>query len=144
MRRRKKCGFSKRSDFRGRSWPGNIRELGNVIERLAILSEGPEIRVADVDLFAPEEGALSRGGDTPPEAIPISPETIREHGGLNAARRDFERRCIEACLDRTGGNVSGAARLLGIERSNLHKKMQALGLEARPAREAGDGEGEPS
>ena len=54
--------------------------------------------------------------------------------GLVAARREFERRCINACLDATGGNVSEAARRLGVERSNLHKKMQAFGLEGRPSR----------
>ncbi|MBD3161259.1 MAG: hypothetical protein GF328_04070, partial [Candidatus Latescibacteria bacterium] len=60
--------------------------------------------------------------------------SVRRRGGLVEARREFERRCIEACLDATGGNVSKAARILQIERSNLHKKMQAHGIEARPPR----------
>ncbi len=121
-----------------RSWRGNIRELRNIIERLAILSDGSTIGEADLLRIAPEAGADdsteitvdSRGAGS---TIP-SPEEIQAHGGWVEFRREFERSCIESCLDRTGGNVSQAARLLGIERSNLHKKMQAYDLEARPPR----------
>jgi len=121
-----------------RSWRGNIRELRNIIERLAILSDGSTIGEADLLRIAPEAGADdsteitvdSRGAGS---TIP-SPEEIQAHGGWVKFRREFERSCIESCLDRTGGNVSQAARLLGIERSNLHKKMQAYDLEARPPR----------
>jgi DNA-binding NtrC family response regulator len=145
-------------------WRGNVRELRNVIERLAILSDGPEISFADLAsqdasvAAAPEgtaEGPAAPGTETASAAAAGEParparardrapalplpglDGIRALGGLVAARRLFERRCIEACLDRTGGNVSEAARWLGIERSNLHKKMQAYGLEARPPRAAG-------
>ena len=74
-------------------------------------------------------------------AIPTHDAVLREPctfhrqyeiGGLVAARREFERGCIEACLERTGGNITQAAQWLGIERSNLHKKIQALGLDAKP------------
>lgn len=112
-------------------WQGNIRELRNVMERLAILSDGPAIEAGDVELIAPMAAVpQAMNGST------YDPEAVKAAGGLVAARRDFEKRCIEACLDKTKGNVSQAARWLGIERSNLHKKMQALGLEARPARDA--------
>jgi DNA-binding NtrC family response regulator len=141
--------------LRSRSWPGNIRELGNVIERLAILSEGSRITERDIEALTPaEEVALDsrpeaagvQGVEAPADSPAgaegsvagsrdtVTPEDIRRGGGLGQVRRDFERRCIEACLDHTGGNVSEAARWLGIERSNLHKKMQALGLRARPPR----------
>ncbi len=121
------------------SWRGNIRELRNVIERLAILSDGPRITEADVRALGSTAGPAPRGGargrERAAEAWPIpSLEGIRAAGGLVEARRVFERRCIEMGLDESGGNVSRAARRLGIERSNLHKKMQAYGLEARPAR----------
>jgi two-component system nitrogen regulation response regulator NtrX len=119
-----------------RPWRGNIRELRNVIERLAILSDGPEITGRDIESLVPvgERGdaALDRSPAVSPETV--TAEHIREGGGLNEMRRQFEKRCVEACLDHTGGNVSQAARWLGVERSNLHKKMQALGLEARPPR----------
>jgi two-component system nitrogen regulation response regulator NtrX len=56
-------------------------------------------------------------------------------GGLVEVRRRFEAACIEACLRESQGNVSAAARLLGIDRTNLHKKIQAYGLD--PDRVAG-------
>ncbi|MEZ4655732.1 MAG: sigma-54 dependent transcriptional regulator, partial [Candidatus Eisenbacteria bacterium] len=74
-------------------------------------------------------------------AFALSPERIRELGGLSGARQSLERACIESCLDRTGGNVSEAARWLEIERSNLHKKMQSLGIEARPPRRGSNPQG---
>ncbi len=120
-------------------WRGNIRELRNVIERLAILSDGPKISEDDVSTIAATSGLAPKaatptrdaasGGAPRPDL-----EQIRRAGGLVQARRDFERASVEAALDHTDGNVSKAARILGIERSNLHKKMQAYGLEARPPR----------
>jgi len=112
------------------AWPGNVRELRNVIDRLAILSEQTEITERDV-----REHARPVEPPGPREVgAPSGLDAVRALGGLVEARRAFERECIESCLDATAGNVSQAARLLNIERSNLHKKMQFYGLEARPAR----------
>ncbi|MFN8547411.1 MAG: sigma-54 dependent transcriptional regulator [Candidatus Eisenbacteria bacterium] len=115
------------------SWPGNVRELKNAIERLLILARGPVISAEDVARLVATSGVAA---NTPAESESgeLTPESIRDQGGLLEARRRFETRCIEACLDRSRGNVSEAARWLGLERSNLHKKMIALGLEARPQR----------
>ena len=135
-------------------WRGNVRELRNVLERLAILSDHSVIDERDVHTLAPVESVepakgaaaaavpttpLGSGATVPSESPGIVPtlQAIRDAGGLVAARRAFERRCIELGLDTTGGNVTQTANLLLIERSNLHKKMQALGLEARPPRPAG-------
>ena len=110
-------------------WKGNVRELKNVIERLAILSEGLRLGAEDLSalLPGPSGGAAGESAPTAGWSFP-GPEAIRDAGGLAAARRRFEAACIRACLSRTGGNVSRAARWLGIERTNLHKKMQSLGL----------------
>jgi len=61
-------------------------------------------------------------------------DTVVAAGGLVAARHKFEKDIISEALTRTKGNVSGAARLLGIDRTNLHKKIQTygLGLEHHP------------
>ena len=107
----------------GRPWRGNVRELRNVLERLAILTDGEEITGEDVRLLAP---ASAKPG---PGTGGITPEAIREAGGLASLRRDLERSCIEACVARSGGNMSEAARWLGIERTNLYKKMQSLGMD---------------
>jgi two-component system nitrogen regulation response regulator NtrX len=117
-------------------WPGNVRELQNVIERLVIFAPGgtigedelaragvgPKARRAGADRTAPAEGSGRSGGDAIDE--------VQQAGGLLEARRLFEKRCIESCLARTEGNVAQAARLLGVERTNLHKKMRSLGIHA--------------
>ncbi len=91
-------------------WPGNIRELRNVVERMAILA--PDPITADA---VPVEIRLSR--------LPGAPSTLEE------TRAEAERDVIREALDRAGWNVSAAARALGIERTRLHKRIRALGLE---------------
>ena len=110
-----------------RSWPGNVRELKNVVERMAILS-GEQITTADL----PEQGKLglqaqraesSLGATLPPpvdvQGEPMSLRDYREHA---------ERSYILATLDDSDWNVSQAASRLGVERTNLHKKMRAYGI----------------
>jgi two-component system nitrogen regulation response regulator NtrX len=90
-------------------WPGNIRELRNAIERMAILT--PEDRLTT-------------------ESIPFEIRTppAPRSSGLHEIRDSAERDRILQALDQTAWNVSSAARLLGIERTNLHKRMRTLGL----------------
>jgi two-component system nitrogen regulation response regulator NtrX len=90
-------------------WPGNVRELRNTVERMAILSSGSRITVDAI----PMEIRL------PPAMPPTDLQGVRD-----AAERE---RIVEA-LDQTNWNVSGAARILGVERTNLHKRIRALGL----------------
>jgi len=111
-------------------WTGNIRELGNVVERLAVLCTGPSITRDDLQTWgvrtdgAPgthvaQGAAAGDGWDL---------DAVRRAGGLAAARQHFEKDLISHALDESGGNVSGAARLLGIDRTNLHKKIVTYGL----------------
>jgi two-component system nitrogen regulation response regulator NtrX len=112
-----------------RPWPGNVRELRNVVERMAILS-GDRITLADLPesprlgATASSDGATSRPPPPSAQAMTIgdSRETLREH--RDRAERDY----ILATLDGCDWNISRAATLLGVERTNLHKKMRALGL----------------
>jgi two-component system nitrogen regulation response regulator NtrX len=97
-------------------WPGNIRELRNTIERLCIMVPGGTIRSHDLDLKSSESGD-DRSKDLP------SGKTLRE------VREIVERRYISGALERCGWNVTQAARDLGIERTNLHKKIKAYELE---------------
>lgn len=96
-------------------WPGNVRELQNVVERLIILSENNEISVENLPSY------LSQADFELPAHQPGSKT-------LNEVREEAERNYIRYCLEKTGGNVTRAARLLGMERTNLHKKMKALGI----------------
>jgi len=113
----------------GYSWPGNVRELRNVIERLVILSEEtidvgdlPEEIVAEVERVQREGSAAASElprVELPPEARALPLREFRDH---------MEREYIRLKLDENGWNISRTATLLGIERTNLHKKMRALGL----------------
>jgi two-component system nitrogen regulation response regulator NtrX len=113
-------------------WPGNIRELGNAVERLAILSTGSVIGPEDLVRCGVGGGiTLETTGDRNgalPDARLFEPAAVMAAGGLVAARQEFEKRCITSALDEAGGNVSQAARLLCIDRTNLHKKIQSYGL----------------
>ena len=92
------------------TWPGNVRELKNVVERMAILTAGDRITA---------------------ESIPLEVrlhEPVRAAAGLQEVRDAAERDRIRQVLEETDWNVSGAARLLGTERTALHKRIRALGL----------------
>jgi two-component system, NtrC family, nitrogen regulation response regulator NtrX len=91
------------------NWPGNARELRNVIERMAILSPGEQLTRDSI----PVEIRVQRDGPK---------STIQE------ARESAEREHILRALEESRWNVSGAARALGMERTNLHKRIRALGL----------------
>ncbi|HZM95083.1 MAG TPA: sigma-54 dependent transcriptional regulator [Vicinamibacterales bacterium] len=90
-------------------WPGNVRELRNAVERMAILTPGNQITTDSVPLEI---------------RLPPASQTTGLHGVRDAAERE---RIVEA-LEQTNWNVSGAARILGVERTNLHKRIRALGL----------------
>jgi len=95
------------------AWPGNVRELRNTIERMAILTPGDRITVASIPLELRQTQAA------------------RTTTGLQGVRDTAERERIRQALDQTDWNVSGAARLLGTERTSLHKRLRALGLKRR-------------
>jgi two-component system nitrogen regulation response regulator NtrX len=114
-------------------WPGNVRELRNVIERLMIMVPGDSITVDDLSF-------LDHGG-VPRVALPEPSAT--ERVTLHEARDRFERDLILRTLDEQKGNMSRTADVLGVERSNLYRKMRAFGI--APARRADaddDGAGE--
>ena len=99
-------------------WPGNIRELRNVIERVLILGDGTgPIEARDLPGQVAEAGdddvALSTGLTTLP---------------LREARELFERKYLMAQINRFGGNISRTANFVGMERSALHRKLKSLGV----------------
>jgi two-component system nitrogen regulation response regulator NtrX len=100
--------------LRNYSWPGNVRELRNLMERLVILN--PQRRIE------PRHLALDGTRKSHP------PKSWDSFGSLHEVRDAAEREYILHKLDETGGNVSRASELLGLERSNLYRKMKALGI----------------
>jgi two-component system nitrogen regulation response regulator NtrX len=113
-------------------WPGNVRELRNVIERLMIMVFGDTIAPGDLTFLDPS--GLSR----PPGAEAAPPSGERRT--LHEARDQFERDLILRTLAEQQGNMSRTAEVLGVERSNLYRKMKAFGI--APARRAEE-ESEP-
>jgi len=108
------------------SWPGNVRELRNVVERLMIMVPGD--RVSSRDLLFLEQGG-SGVAAMPPGS---SPATIAP---LHDARDEFEKQYILRALAAQQGNMSRTAEVLGVERSNLYRKMRAFGIMPRRAEE---------
>ena len=100
-------------------WPGNVRELRNTIERLVIMAPGE--RIERRDLPASLLGAL-------PEGLSLGGEVEASRGTLAAAREEFERHYILRRYRECAGNMSRTAESLGVERSNLYRKMKGFGL----------------
>jgi two-component system nitrogen regulation response regulator NtrX len=103
------------------SWPGNIRELRNMIERLVIMTPGQLITVEDVSLF------LQPSAFKPAPSIGLP---AWNHLGFKEARRQFEHDYLCKKLEEQSGNVTKTAEKIGMERSHLHKKLKALGIKA--------------
>jgi len=99
-------------------WPGNVRELKNLVERLVIMTPGKEIRPSDIPPPFSQETYLEK-------ALASSLEA----GSFKEARENFEKAFIARKLQEYRWNVSQTADAIGIERSNLHKKIKAYGLD---------------
>ncbi len=103
-------------------WPGNVRQLRNIMERTMILTPGDRADCIEVDLLPPEvtEAQSSTGGATSTVAMMGSP--------LREARENFEREYLRVQIRRFSGNISRTASFIGMERSALHRKLKALGI----------------
>jgi len=103
-------------------WPGNVRELEHVIERALVLSRGGSIDRQDVSVVGPSEPRAPR--------VPA-----RSAGSYTDARKqvidDFERRFALGLLQATNGNISQAARLAGLDRTNFRRLMKRVGVRSR-------------
>ncbi len=115
-------------------WPGNVRELRNQVERLVIMSPDRTIRVpdlsAEIRFGTPMVGkagtsTMQRTGSTGTER---QPAPLPENLPLQEAKRRFEETMIRRTLDRNNWNVTRASEELGLERTNLHKKIKIYGL----------------
>jgi two-component system nitrogen regulation response regulator NtrX len=103
-------------------WPGNVRQLRNIIERTVILAPCERVETIDVDMLPPEiiESQGQAGVST--QAMLIMGSPLRE------ARESFEREYLKIQIRRFSGNISRTASFIGMERSALHRKLKALGI----------------
>jgi Nif-specific regulatory protein len=101
--------------LRTHAWPGNVRELRNLMERLAYLTQGEKVDADDLAfILSPGEA----GAGMVPMDLPLGEATDR-----------FQLEYIQKHLDSSRGNISDAARRLGMHRSNMYRKMRQLGME---------------
>jgi len=106
-------------------WPGNVRQLRNYLERAVILSESNEITLDSLPelskgkLLVDKE--LIETGDEEEISVPFSL-------AFKDAKREFERKYVERCLERASGNITQAAAILGMHRQSLQHKIKELGL----------------
>lgn len=106
--------------LRNYSWPGNIRELKNIVHRLLILGSGANIDQEEIDLSIGEIREKEESGIPPEFDLP-----------LKEAREQFERSYLEHQLRATGGSMSKMAKRVGLERTHLYRKIRALGIEPK-------------
>ena len=103
------------------SWPGNVRQLRNIVERLLILATDDAAQVISADLLPADlgnSGSWNNGGRG--DLVISLP--------LREAREIFEREYLLAQINRFGGNISRTASFIGMERSALHRKLKSLGV----------------
>jgi Nif-specific regulatory protein len=112
---RPKFTIAARKRLAAHLWPGNVRELRNLMERLAYLSPAETIDADELAfILSPRKESIG---------------LIAADLALNDATREFQQSYIQQTIQRTLGNVSEAAKLLGVHRSNLYRKMRQLGME---------------
>ena len=99
-------------------WPGNVRELKNLVERLLIMTPDKVIQAKDIP------PPFNRSSD-----MEGSFDSALMSGSLKEAKGEFEKAFIESKLREYNGNISQTAEAIGTERSNLHKKIKAYGLD---------------
>ncbi|SFP39971.1 DNA-binding transcriptional response regulator, NtrC family, contains REC, AAA-type ATPase, and a Fis-type DNA-binding domains [Geopseudomonas sagittaria] len=110
-------------------WPGNVRELRNLLEQVVLLTPGPQISPAQLNLATRVEDCAARDC---PDPAPADPADSAEPDGL-ASLPAIERDLVLRTLDKTDWNVTKSARLLGLSRDMLRYRIEKLGLE-RPDR----------
>jgi two-component system nitrogen regulation response regulator NtrX len=107
------------------AWPGNIRQLRNVVERILILAAGDPSEPITADMLPPDASGAPPAGGLGAERIIALP--------LREARELFEKEYLNAQIMRFGGNISRTAAFIGMERSALHRKLKSLGFGAARA-----------
>lgn len=104
-------------------WPGNVRQLRNVVERTVIMAPRDKLGRIEADMLPPEIFS-SRGAGDPGISVMMS-------APLREARESFEREYLRVQIRRFSGNISKTASFIGMERSALHRKLKLLGMAER-------------
>ena len=103
------------------SWPGNIRELKNFIERVYILTPGEFVDIHDLRFAGLGDGFTEES---------LSQQDGEEISNFRDARAKFEKEYLIKKIQENSGNISRTAEMIGLERSYLHRKIKAYGIDA--------------
>ena len=109
-------------------WPGNVRQLRNVVERTVILAPREKMTCIDADMLPEEVTSGQSGGGQVMATMMGAP--------LREARENFEREYLSVQIRRFSGNISKTATFIGMERSALHRKLKLLGMTERRGEES--------
>jgi two-component system nitrogen regulation response regulator NtrX len=104
-------------------WPGNVRQLRNIIERTIILAPAERLVQIDADMLPPEVSGTYSSPEVAAQSLMGAP--------LREAREAFEREYLQVQIRRFSGNISKTANFVGMERSALHRKLKLLGIAVR-------------
>jgi len=107
--------------LRSYHWPGNIRELKNLVQRMLILGQSESVELDEIELILGEQAQESIADDAHNFDLP-----------LREAREKFERAYLEYQLKQARGSVSKIARVVGMERTHLYRKLKSLGIDIKP------------
>lgn len=112
--------------LRSYEWPGNIRELRNLVQRMLILGNSEEIELQEVELAISNQQVSAANGDAPPMPYDMP---------LREAREQFEHNYLLHQLHEVGGSVGKLAKRVGMERTHLYRKLRALGIDHKKGTE---------
>jgi two-component system nitrogen regulation response regulator NtrX len=106
-------------------WPGNVRQLQNVIQRLIVLNAGRQIETGDVTVALGGDIDMKKSGLQNPKYF---------DGDMRQAKEQFEKAYLNHHLNEVDGNVSALAKKVGLERTHLYRKLKSLNITARDAK----------
>ncbi len=129
-------GVAAQNRLRQYRWPGNLRELRNLVQRLLLLGSGDQVALTEVEAALSSGPAGNGNGSTTP-AVAAMPFDLEKP--LREAREDFERHYLQHRLREAGGSVGKLAQLCGLERTHLYRKLKDLGIDPRAGTENGTG-----
>jgi two-component system, NtrC family, nitrogen regulation response regulator NtrX len=115
--------------LRNHDWPGNVRELRNLVQRLLVMGNGDQVELDEVEAALGSVQTRNPSGEI---AVPLAANSVIDFNlPLREAREQFERAYLLRQLQDAGGSVGKLAKMVGMERTHLYRKLRDLGVDVR-------------
>jgi two-component system nitrogen regulation response regulator NtrX len=114
--------------LRNYGWPGNVRELRNLVQRLLVMGSADQVTLAEVEAAL---GNAQTATPAPAAAAAVATDGIDFSLPLREAREQFERLYLLRQLQESGGSVGRLAKVVGMERTHLYRKLRDLGVDVK-------------